>query len=235
MSKAQHAGLEEASKQPYLGASVATSVSISLQGVPSAQGAIVAYTTLPANAPKTYGNHIYVWQTTDNVVPWAKSPEGDTAIDTDSSQSVQPITFGFEQKGYIIGYAVAATPQAVVSTVYMPPNGQTDPKTWQYAKADIGVVYYGTNLVQVQYTGLPQYSPATNKNWIGLWQGPQVPYSGNPMKTVNVTQDAPPIGYLNITGVSLYIGVSYCVGYFMVDAAKGRTSLAAQATFTVGQ
>lgn len=235
MSKEHHQGAQESREHPFLTAAVANSVSIGLVGMPTAQGALVSYITLPANTPKTYGNHIYVWQTTDNVVPWAKGPDGDTALDSDTSQSTAFVAFPFEQKGYILGYAVAATPQAVVATVYMPANQQNDPTKWQYASVDIKVVYYGNNLVQVQYTGLPQYSPATNKNWIGLWQGSQVPYSGEPQKRINVTQDAPPSGYGYLQGVTLLIGVSYCVGYFMVDPAKGRTSLAAQATFTVGQ
>jgi len=232
-----HSALAELEEQPFLSASAAGVVSISIQGVPNAQGAIVSYTTLPANLPKTYGNHIYVWQTTDNVVPWGKSPDGDTAIDTDNPTSTQPITFSFEQKGYIIGYAVAATPQAVVSTVYMPVGKQDDPASWQYANVNLSVVYVGTDLVQVKYDGLPEYSPATNKNWVGIWAGSQVPYSSSstPMRTVTITQDAPPSGYLNLTGLKLTIGTQYCVGYFMVEASKGRTSLGAQATFTIGQ
>ena len=39
---------------------------------------------------------------------------------------------------------------------------------------------------------------------------------------------------LIIDGVKLLIGVSYVVGYFMVEPKTGRTSLAASATFTVG-
>ncbi|MCX6593790.1 MAG: hypothetical protein NTZ56_19925 [Acidobacteria bacterium] len=234
MSHHKHDLLAASKEQPFLSASAGTSVSIGIQGVPTAQGAIVSYITLPANTPKTYGNHIYVWQTTANAVPWAKSPDGDTAINTDSSQSTTLVTFPFEQKGYIVGYAVAPTPQAVVSTVYMPADQQDNPAVWEYAAVGIAVVYYGNNLVQVQYTGLPQYSPATNKNWIGIWQGSQVPYSGDPIKRVDVTQDAPSSGYAVIEGIKLLIGVSYCVGYFSVEPVKGRTSLAASATFTVG-
>ena len=117
----------------------------------------------------------------------------------------------------------------------MPTGKQMDPSSWQYGQVSFDVVYYGTNLVQVQYTGLDQYLPATNKNWIGIWQGPQVPFAGDPLKAVNITQDAPPRGYAILDGIKLLFGVSYCVGYFVVDAVKGRTSLAASSTFTVGQ
>lgn len=224
----------EALAQPFLSAVSNSSVVITIAGVPTSSGAIVNFITLTDNAPKTNGNHIYVWETTSNAVPWDKSPAGDKALDTNSSQASTKVDFDFEDKGYIVGYAVAATPQAVVSTIYIPPDKQDDPTAWKYAQVGINVTYYGNGLVQAQYTGLTQYSPATNKNWIGIWQGANVPYSGDPLKRVNVTQNTPS-GYATIEGVKLLIREPYAVGYFMVDPAKGRTSLAAQSTFTVGQ
>src|SRR5471030_3017391 len=124
----------------FLSAATSNSVIISIQGVPTAQGAIVNYITLPANLPKTYGNHIYVWQTTSNTVPWGKSPDGDTAINTDSTTSTVQVNFAFEEKGYIIGYAVAPTPNAVCSTIYMPVDQQENPAAWQYAQVAIQTV-----------------------------------------------------------------------------------------------
>jgi hypothetical protein len=223
-----------ASPAVFLGNSSSSAVSISIVGVPSAQGAIVNYITLPLNMPKTFGNHIYVWQTTDNIVPWNKTPDGDTPVPTDSSTSTVLAKFPFEDKGYIVGYGVAPTPNAVCSTIYMPAGKQNDPTSWVYASLATQVVYVGTNLVQVKYDGLPLYTPATNKNWLGLWAGAYVPYSGDPIKAVNITQDAPPSGYTVIDGVSLLIGFSYVVGYFMVEPKTGRTSLAAASSFTVG-
>jgi hypothetical protein len=220
--------------EQFLAQAVSTAVKLGIVGVPTDQGALANYVTLPATDPKGFGNHIYVWETTDNIVPWSKTPDGDTAIDSSSSTSTQLVKFGFEEKGYIMGYAVAATPQAVCATVYMPAGKQTDPTAWEYSSMQLGVPYVGVNLVQVQYTGLPQYLPATNKNWIGLWQGPQVPYSGDPIAKVSITKDAPPSGYTTIQGIKLLIGLSYSVGYFMVDPVKGRTSLAASANFIIG-
>src|SRR6202000_1353308 len=114
-----------------------SAVTIGIVGVPSASGAIVNYITLPGNLPKTNGNHIYVWQTTDSIVRWNKTPDGDTAVSTDSSTSTQLVTFAFEQKGYIIGYGVAPTPNAVCSTIYMTATTQTNPAAWQYASLQI--------------------------------------------------------------------------------------------------
>lgn len=216
-----------------LTAAASSSVSIQLQGVPTGQGAIVNFITNTANNPKTYGNHIYVWQTTANAVPWDKTPDGDTAVSTDSSTSTQQVTFPFENKGYIIGYAVAPTPKAVCATIYMPAGKQNDPKSWEYQSLLLSTVYVGTNLVQVHYQGLNAYPPATNKNWLGLWQGGQVPYAGDPKKVTAIPTDDQD-GYPVIEGVTLLINTTYSVGYFMVEKATGRTSLAAQSTFTVG-
>ena len=92
--------MEPGHKHPQLMLTAAdkTTVSISPVGVPSAQGVIINYVTDPGNQPKTFSNHIYVWQTTENTVPWDKSPEGDQPIDTDSSASTQFVTFDFEDK-----------------------------------------------------------------------------------------------------------------------------------------
>ncbi|MCK5057203.1 MAG: hypothetical protein KAT34_11145 [Candidatus Aminicenantes bacterium] len=211
-----------------------STVTLTIQGVPFATGAIANYITPPGNEPKSFANHIYVWQTTANQVPWAKTPAGNTAVNTDSSTSTQKVGFDFEQKGYIMGYAVAPTPQAVCATVFMPANKQTDPTAWEYSKLTMEVVYHGTNLVQVKYGGLAGYTPQTNKNWIGIWNGGTVPYSGqDPIKTVTISSDTPN-GYAIIEDIKLLIGNTYSLGYFMVDLPSGRTSLAATASFSVG-
>jgi len=218
----------------YLGvAASGSSVKITLQGVPTSQGAVVQYTTLPGNQPNTNGNHIYVWQTTGNAVPWGNKPDGDTAVSNNAATSTMLAKFAFQNKGYIVGYGVAPTPKAVCATIYMPAGGINDPKQWQYANVGVDVVYVGTNLIQVQYTGLADYTPQTNKNWIGLWLGSQVPWSGDPIKSIKVTPDFPSSGYAYMDGIDLLIGLQYVVGYFVVDQATGRTALAASSTFTV--
>jgi hypothetical protein len=216
-----------------LTASSGSNVSIQIQGVPTGQGVLINYITNPANCPKSFGNHIYVWQTTSNIVPWDKVPDGDSPVNSDSSTSTQQVNFAFENKGYIIGYAVAPSPMAVCATIYMPAGQQTNPGAWEYANLTLSTVYVGTNLVQVRYQGLNSYTPATNKNWLGLWQGGNVPYASDPKKAIVIpTNDQS--GYPVIEGVTLLINTTYSVGYFMVERSTGRTSLSASTTFTVG-
>jgi hypothetical protein len=222
--------------RPIMSSTAGTNVSISLVGVPTGQGVIVNYITDTSNQPKTYANHIYVWQTTANTVPWNKTPDGDTPVASDSSSSTQSVVFDFEDKGYIIGYAVGPNPKAVCATIFIPQGKQADPSAWQYDRVTTKVVGVATNIVQVQYHTLDQYIPATNKNWVALFLGAHANYTGSYVKKVAVPTDSAD-GYATIEGVKLLIGTTYSVGYFLVDEAgtNGRTSLAASATFTVGQ
>jgi hypothetical protein len=222
--------------QPIMLRSETTAVNISIIGVPTAQGVVVNYVTDTSNQPKTFGNHIYVWQTTSNAVPWNKTPDGDTALATDSSTGTQFVQFDFEDKGYIIGYAVAPTPRAVCATIFIPQGQTQNPAAWQYDRVTERVVAVATNFIQTQYRTLPLYTPATHKNWIGLFLGAHAGYSAPIMKKTMVPTDSPE-GFVFIEGVRLLIGTTYTVGYFMVDetSTNGRTSLAASSTFTVGQ
>jgi hypothetical protein len=227
----------ESHSHPFLTASVSSAVTISIQGVATGNGAIVNYITPPANLPNSYGNNIYVWPTTGPTIPWLNKPISPaTAVPTDNSTSVLPVNYPAQEKGYIIGYGVAPTPNGVCASVYIP-SPTAAPTEYQYANTSITVPYVGLNLVQVQYTTLPTYDPGGNGNWIGMWQGTQVPYSGEPMAGgyLVVPSGSPSSGYLNLTGAVLLSGYSYVVGYFMVEKKTGRTSLAASTTFTVGQ
>jgi hypothetical protein len=222
--------------QPIMLRSESTAVNISIVGIPTAQGVLVNYVTDTSNQPKTFANHIYVWQTTSNAVPWNKTPDGDTALASDSSTGTQQVQFDFEDKGYIIGYAVAPTPKAVCATIFIPQGQTQNPAAWQYDRVTEKVVAVATNLIQSQYHTLTLYTPASNKNWVGVFLGAQAGYYAPIVKKQMILTDAAD-GFVVIEGVRLLIGTTYTVGYFMVDesSTNGRTSLAASSTFTVGQ
>lgn len=233
--KHDHPTAHQTQPQLIMTTATTTSVTIALKGVPTGQGVIVNYITDTANQPKTFANHIYVWQTTSDTVPWNKTPDGDTPIESDSSTSTQFVTFDFEDKGYIIGYATAPTPKAVCATIFIPQGKQNDPTAWQYDRVTAKVVAFDTNIVQVQYHTLDQYTPATNKNWVALFLGQHANYGGSFVKKQMIVTDSRD-GYVVIQGVKLLIGTTYTVGYFMADetSTNGRTSLAASSSFTVG-
>jgi hypothetical protein len=215
-----------------LSAHASSQVTLSIPIPPTSGGVVVNYLTDASSEPQTFGNRVYAWQTTSNTVPWNKTFVADAPVPTNSSSGTMFVGFSYQPVGYILGYAVAASPQAVCSTVYVPQGGQGDPTQWVYASASCSVAYSSANLVQVNYTVLANYLPATNRNWVGIWQGTSVPYQGDPLAWSDVPTDAQS-GSVILQGLGLTINTSYAVGYFFQDKATGRTALGAQTTFTL--
>lgn len=212
-------------------ATTSSAVQIKIPGQVEPTGALVNYVTSQTNQPKAYANHLYVWKTTSNAVPWGTDSDGDTAIDSNSPVSTQQLKFKFAvQQGYIVGYAVAADANAVCSTVYIPGDTYNDPSTYVTNDTTLSINSFGNNYVQVKLGGLPNYSPSANGNWVGIWQSDHVPYSGDPLAKADVTLPSAG-GLISVTGVSVLVGSVYSVGYFMASGKAGRTALAASATF----
>jgi hypothetical protein len=208
-------------------------ISITVQPPLSGDGFIAKYVTFPHNLPSTYSNRVFVWDAEGATVPWNQPPNGDAAVPTDSLTGDVPVEMAIQRRGYIIGYAVAPTPAAVCSTVFIPAAGQSNPETWSYRQLSISVPAVGIDTIQVSYKGLPTYDPAATGNWIGIWRGSEVRYSGDPLKAAPITRPEAD-GTLFLGELDLKIGNDYSVGYFMWPCKQGgRTSLSAMATFRV--
>lgn len=213
--------------QPVL-ASSASSQAVNLMVVSRDQdGVDVQYTTFDTNKPKTYGNTLYVWESADRVVPWDQPPVAKTTIDEDQYLSVQRVQFKYQVGlGYIIGYGVAPDPNAICSSVFIPPdNGEQDSP-----HLTISLASFANQYVKIQYNALDNYDPKANKNWIGIWNGPKARYDGEPQAKAYVP-NANSRGAATISGTDILIGATYTVGYFMADLPAGKTALAAQTTF----
>jgi hypothetical protein len=195
------------------------------------KGVSVNYVTSQVNKPQKYANNFYVWKTTSDNVPWGTDPDGSTAVASDTPVSTQFLDFDFlVGQDYIVGYAVAADPNATCATVYMPGASHDDPTTFVTSNTAISVNSFGNNYVQVKLAGLGDYSPSSNKNWVGVWEQDHVPYSGDPIAKANVGLSSAR-GLIFIPNVPLTIGSIYSVGYFMAAGNPGRTALACSATF----
>lgn len=209
---------------------ISTAVQIRVVGAVQPDGVTINYVTSSLNKAKTFANTLYVWKVTSPDVPWGIDPDGTTAIAKDTPVSSQKIDFKFLLKqAYIIGYAVAADPNATCATIYIPADSQNEPLNYVNDSMDLKVPNWDSNIVQVSYATLPKYNPAENKNWVGIWENEHVPYSGEPLAKTSITRNQTK-GQVNIN-VELTIDTSYAVGYFMADAKSGRTALAASTTF----
>ena len=146
-------------------------------------GVDVQYTTFDTNQPKTYGNTLYVWKAAGPVIPWGQPTVAQTLIDKDQYLSTQRLSFPYQvELGYIIGYGVAPNPNAICASVFIPPNNAEQ----ESPHLTITLSTYGNNYVKIQYSGLANYNPSANQNWIGIWNAPQAGYDGSPLATANV-------------------------------------------------
>jgi hypothetical protein len=208
-----------------------SAVEIKIPAPVQPKGVAVSYITSQDNRPQKYANHVYTWKTTSDNVPWGADPDGSTAVESDRPVSTQFVDFPFEvQQDYIVGYAVAADPNTVCSTVYIPGATSKDPTTYETTDTLISINSYGNNYVQVKLAGLGNYSPSSNKNWVGVWELDRVPYSGDPIAKTDVSLSSAK-GLIYIPGVRLTVGSTYTVGYFMAAGTAGRTALACSASF----
>jgi hypothetical protein len=208
-----------------------SAVEIKIPAPVQPKGVAVNYVTSEANKPQTNSNTIYVWKTTSSKVPWGNTPEGSTSVESDRPVSTQFLDFPFEvQQDYVVGYGVAADPNAVCSTVYIPGATYNDPTTYVTSDTTISINSYGNNYIQVKLVGLGNYSPSANKNWVGVWESDNVPYSGDPVAKASVSLPSAS-GLIYIPDVQVVVGTVYSVGYFMAAGAAGRTALAASTTF----
>ena len=210
------------------------SVTLSPVGPPTSNGFNVGYSTFSPNMPSQYGNTIYVWQTALNTVPWEREPDGVIAVNSDRARSALNLNFSFEDEGYIIGYAVAPTPNAIVATMHIPRGTQQDIMSYEYSSLSIGNVSVGPNLAQVVSLGLADYNPHANRNWIAIFNGDVVPYEGSALQNgcAFVTSEASNNAQ-SVEDIALLINTPYVAGYFMVDCEIGRHSLAAQFPFSI--
>lgn len=190
-------------------------------------GIEIHYTTFTNNRPKEFANTIYVWEGGPDV-PWQRVDDyvGAAVIEGDTYTGIQRIKFPYDVgKDYVVGYAVAPTPNATCSALYLPKDNQDTSSE----DTSIDFVMIGPGAVKLKYGCLPQYNPVEFKNWVGIYNGTRAQYDGKPLDTTAIPFPNT-TGYVTIP-VQLQIGATYTVGYYMAPLPQGKTSLAAQVTF----
>jgi hypothetical protein len=187
----------------------------------SADSILVAYTSLPSNRPNTYGNYVAIWQNA-NQIPWDQDPLKLTTIPSDQQRgNVLFDGLTIEKNDYILGYGVGpakADSQKygnICSTIYLPMGSDTDPSGIVVTLPSLVLKFVGQNAVMVQFNMPSNYTPATNKAWMGLWRGAGTSYR-NPPDTgaVPVTVNAN-TGTGGFNNVPLGVGLDYTIAFFM--------------------
>jgi hypothetical protein len=182
------------------------------------------YSTLLGNQPSTYGNTAFLWQS-GNSIPFNQTPLATYSIPGNTEDG----SFGFsgltiQSKSYILGYAVGPDISQICATCYIPASG-SDFQTFQ-TMLDVSNV--STDSATVNYQTPAGYSPQTNANYIGLWEGSVASYTILPLIKQNITSNSS-TGSVVINNFQFKRSTTYTLAYFM--GAK-QVYMAATYTFS---
>lgn len=158
---------------------------IEIASKPNSEGVIVKYWSLPANQPASYGNSVALWNST--IPNLQSSPLNCVDILDNSEVGSVFIPYGFQQTNYSVTYETSGyTTVCALAQIVLVPADVPIPTY-------VSLTIYSLNSagVQVIYNTLPGYTPASYRNWVGLWQGYESPYStGTALNTVPIPTDA---------------------------------------------
>jgi len=182
------------------------------------------YSTLLGNQPSTYGNTAFIWQS-GNSIPYNEKPLKAYSIPggtQDGSFSFGDLTI--QSKSYIVGYAVGTDVSQICATCYIPASG-SDFSPFQ---TTLDVSNVSTDSAIVNYQTPVGYSPQTNSNYIGLWEGSVASYTILPLITLPITNNSS-TGSVSINNFPFKRSTTYTLAYFM---GGKQTMMAATYTFS---
>jgi hypothetical protein len=182
------------------------------------------YSTLLGNQPSTYGNTAFLWQSS-NAIPYNQKPLATYSIPggtQDGSFSFSGLTI--QSKSYIVGYAVGPDINQICATCYIPASGSD----FQAFQTTLDVSNVSTDSATVNYQTPAGYSPQTNANYIGLWEGSVASYTISPLITRPITTNTS-TGSVIINDFQFKRSKTYILAYFM---GTKQTMMAATYTFS---
>lgn len=189
----------------------------------------VGYDTLSGNQPNTYGNMAAIWQNS-NQIPWPVEPLNRQNVPTNTPAGDMNFT-GLEitKNSYIIGYAVGPDVENIVASAYVPAGSdQAVAANYEYDSVSLSLKFVGATSVAVGYHTLAGYQPASNSNWLGMWESNSASYTTKPKWTTKPIGDAPN-GTASFNNIVIVRGGIYTVAYFL---GSKQTMMAATLTFT---
>jgi hypothetical protein len=178
------------------------------------------YDTMPGNQPVTYGNTVFMWQTTSSSIPTGVAPINTFSVTPNqpNGSSTFPAQVGLVS--YLLGYATGPNVKNVCATVFIPVSGANDNQSPSVSNAG-----YGPTSVTYNYSVPGGTQPQSDGDWVGIWegQGVAVLYAVPPKAFAQVPQNSSS-GQGFINNVQLLRNTQYTLGYFKGGYAASRPS-----------
>ncbi|MGC3028958.1 hypothetical protein ACPUER_28110 [Burkholderia sp. DN3021] len=219
---------------------LATSFTIQPQDVTGTQ-ITFHYDSMPGNQPNTYGNTVFLWQTSQPFIPVNTQPLNAQLI-TNNQPNGSNVFLGLSvsSEPYLVAFAVGNSVKNIVDSVYIQASGNQppDPVHPTLQSPSILVTSYGSTSVSFSYTTPVGMTPQSDGDWVGLWQGQgaSVVYSLPPTWFGQLGSNANQGNWgLNLSSGNIQRGTMYTLAYFKGGYAQTnpkQTTLAATTTFT---
>lgn len=197
------------------------------------------YDSMAGNQPNTYGNTVFLWQTSQQAVPINTSPLKSQLVSSNQPNGSNIFSdLSVSRESYLVAYAVGNSVKNIVATVFIPASGGDTPAPVAPVPApSILITDAGSTSVSFAYVLPPGMTPQNDGDWVGLWQGGSeaVIYSQPPTWFVQVGSNSAQGNFgINLSSGNIQRGTTYTLGYFKGGYAQGspkQSTLAASTTF----
>jgi hypothetical protein len=198
----------------------------------SSQTVSYSYSTPPGNQPATYGDRVFLWQSSSLSVPVDREPLVSQAVPTNTpAGSAVIMGLDITTQSYLLAYAVGGRVQNAAALAFIPGEGGGDVATFEPA---VTVVEMAPGHVVYEFSVPQGTTPATDGDWVGLWETSQTGqlYTTSPLAAAAVS-----VNMSSGTGVISTLvrpGTVYTLGYFKGGydgTRRAQTTLACTTTF----
>lgn len=198
------------------------------------------YDSMAGNQPNSYGNTVFLWQTSQQAIPVNTQPLNAQLISSNQPNGSNVFMgLSVSSESYLVAYAVGNAVKNIVASVFIPATGgQSAAPVVPTPAPSIIVTTYGSTSVSFSYATPVGMTPQNDGDWVGLWQGQgqSVLYSQPPTWFVQLGSNANQGNWgLNLSSGNIQRGTMYTLGYFKGGYAQTnpkQTTLAASTTFT---
>ncbi|KVU25201.1 hypothetical protein WK65_14230 [Burkholderia ubonensis] len=196
------------------------------------------YDSMPGNQPNSYGNTVFLWQTSQVAVPINTTPLASQLISGNQPNGSNVFMgLSVSTESYLMAYAVGNNVKNIVAYVSIPAIDDQEPPFPPTPSPSILVTSYGATSVSFSYSTPNGMTPQNDGDWVGLWQGQgqSVLYSLPPTWFVQLGSNANQGSWgINLSSGNIQRGTTYTLGYFKGGYAQTnpkQTTLAASTTF----
>lgn len=197
------------------------------------------YDSMAGNQPNSYGNTVFLWQTSQQAIPINTKPYASQVVSSNQPNGSSIFeNLNVSVESYLVAYAVGSTVQNIVASVYIPSSG-SGPYDPQSSEPSISVTNIGSTSVSFAYAMPLGMQPQSDGDWVGLWQGQgeSALYSIPPAQFIQMGSNANSGNSgMNLTGkLVIQRGTQYTLGYFKGGYAASspkQTTLACCTSFS---